>query len=75
MNEKFCILIRISVKFAPEGQIYQKKKIALVHVMAWRLLGYIPELVLLNSLVHICGTRGDELITVSKGTVDIQLTS
>ena len=32
-NEKFCILIRISLKFVPKGQIHNKS--ALVHVMAW----------------------------------------
>ena len=35
MNEKFYILIQISLKFVPEGPIDNKS--ALVEVMAWRL--------------------------------------
>ena len=33
MNEKFCISIRILLKFVPEGPIDSKR--ALVQVMAW----------------------------------------
>ena len=33
LNEKFCILIRISLKFVSKGPI--SKKSALVQVMAW----------------------------------------
>ena len=40
MNEKFCILIRISLKFVPNGEIDNKP--ALVQVMACRLLGAKP---------------------------------
>ena len=40
INEKFCILIRISLKFVPKGPI--DKKSALVHVMAWRWTGDKP---------------------------------
>ena len=34
VSEKFCILIRISLKFVPEGPI--DKNPALVKIMAWR---------------------------------------
>ena len=40
MNEKFCILIQISLKFVPKGQIDYKS--ALVQVMAWRRTGEKP---------------------------------
>ena len=39
MNEKFCILIRISLKFVPKGLIDNKS--ALVQVMAWRRTGVL----------------------------------
>ena len=42
MNEKFCILITISVKFVPKGPIDNKS--ALVQVMAWCLLDAKPLL-------------------------------
>ena len=37
MNEKFCILIQISLNFVPEGPADNKQ--ALVQVMAWRWTG------------------------------------
>ena len=40
MNEKFCILNQISLKFDPEGPINNKS--ALVQVMAWRQAGAKP---------------------------------
>ena len=40
LNEKFCILIRISLKFVPKGQI--DNKWALVHAMAWHQIGNKP---------------------------------
>ena len=40
MNEKFCIFIRISLKFVPKGQI--ESKLELVQVMAWRQTGDKP---------------------------------
>ena len=40
MNEKFCILILISLKFVPKGLIDYKS--ALVQVMAWRWIGDKP---------------------------------
>ena len=40
MNEKFCISIKISLKFVPKGQIDNKS--ALVQVMAWRQTGDKP---------------------------------
>ena len=39
-NEKFCILIQISLKFVPKGPI--DNKAALVQVMAWHLKGDKP---------------------------------
>ena len=40
MNEKFCILIRISLKFVLKGPIDNKS--VLVQVMAWRRIGDKP---------------------------------
>ena len=40
MNEKFCILIHISLKFVLKGLIHNKA--ALVQVMAWRRTGDKP---------------------------------
>ena len=40
MNEKFCILISISLKFVPKGPIENKS--ALVQVMVWRRIGDKP---------------------------------
>ena len=48
MNEKFCILIRVSLKFVPKGPIDYKS--ALVQVMACRLAGDkpLPETMLIQ---------------------------
>ena len=40
VNEKFCILIEISIKFVPKGQI--DNNTALVQIMAWRRIGDKP---------------------------------
>ena len=40
MNEKFCIFLRISLKFVCEGPTYNKS--VLVQVMAWRRTGDKP---------------------------------
>ena len=40
VNEKFCILIDISLKFVPKGQISNIP--ALVQIMAWRRIGDKP---------------------------------
>ena len=40
INEKFCISIRISLKFVPSGPIDNRS--ALVQVMAWRRTGDKP---------------------------------
>ena len=40
MNEKFCILIKISLKFVPKGPIDNKPPMALI--MAWRRIGDKP---------------------------------
>ena len=40
VNEKFCILIKISLKFVPKGPIDNNP--ALVEIMAWRPLGDKP---------------------------------
>ena len=46
VNEKFCTLIRISLRFVPKGPIDNES--ALVLVMAWRQTGDkpLPELLL-----------------------------
>ena len=40
MNEKFCILIKISLKFVPDGPI--DNNLALVWIMAWHGIGEKP---------------------------------
>ena len=40
MNEKFCILIQVSLKFIPKGQIDNNS--ALFQAMAWRRTGDKP---------------------------------
>ena len=40
MNEKFCILIQISLKFVPKGPIDNSS--ALVRVMAWHQIDAKP---------------------------------
>ena len=52
MNEKFCILIGISLKFVPKGSINNIP--ALVKIMAWRRIGDKP----LCEPMLTCSTRG-----------------
>ena len=40
MNENFCILIKISLKFVLKGEI--DSNTALVQIMAWRRVGDKP---------------------------------
>ena len=40
VSEKFCILIKISLKFVPKGLIDSNP--ALVEIMAWRQIGNKP---------------------------------
>ena len=40
VNEKFCSLIKISLKFVPKGPINNNQ--ALVQIMAWRWIGGKP---------------------------------
>ena len=40
VNEKFCILMKISLKFVPKGPIDNNP--ALVQIMAWRRIGVKP---------------------------------
>ena len=48
LNEKFCILIRISLKFVPRSPVYNKP--ALVQEIAWRWIGdkQLPEPMLIQ---------------------------
>ena len=57
VNEKFCILIRISIKFIPKDPIYNSS--LLVRIMAWRWPGDKPlfEPMMVNLLTPICVTR------------------
>ena len=57
LNETVIILIKISVKFVPNGPINNIP--ALVQIMAWRRPGDKPlsEPMLGRSLTHICVTR------------------
>ena len=57
LNENVLILIKISLKFIPNGPISNIS--ALVWIMAWRRPGDKPlsEPVMIISLAHICVTR------------------
>ena len=57
LNETVLILIKISMKFIPEGPINNIP--ALVQIMAWRRPGDKPlsEPMMIISLTHICVTR------------------
>ena len=54
-NEKFCISIRISLKFVPKGPIDNKS--ALVQAMAWRRTSAIIINMKLSSVIVICVYR------------------
>ena len=58
VNENFCILLEISLKFVPKVSIDNNP--ALVQIMAWHRIGDkpLPEAMMVSSLTHICGTRG-----------------
>ena len=58
INEKFCILIKISLKFAAKGPI--DKNATLVQIMSWHRTGDkpLPEAIMTQFMAHICGTRG-----------------
>ena len=57
LNEKVLILIKISLKFVPGGQIDNIP--ALVQIMAWRRPGDKPssEPMMVRLLTHICVIR------------------
>ena len=57
MNEKFCILIKISLKFVPEGSVNNIP--ALDQIMAWRRPGDKPlsEPMMVRLLTYICISR------------------
>ena len=54
VNEKFDILIKISLKFVPKGQI--DNTATLVQIMVWRRPGDkpLPEPMMVSLLTHIC---------------------
>ena len=58
INEKFCISIRITLKFVHNGPIDNIP--ALVQIMAWRRPGdkLLSEPMLTQFTTHICDTRG-----------------
>ena len=58
VTEKFCILIKISLKFVPKDPIENNP--APVQIMAWQQISashYLNQC-WPSSLTHICGTRG-----------------
>ena len=63
MNEKFCILVRISLKFVPKGPIDNNP--VLVHIIAWPQIGAkpLPEPMLTWLTDTYTGLGGDELKT------------
>ena len=58
MNEKFCIVIKNSVKFVPKYPVDNIPE--LVQIIAWRRIGEKPlsDQYWPNPITHICGTRG-----------------
>ena len=58
VNEKFCILITIALKFVPSGPIDNYP--TLIKIMTWRRIGDKPlsEPMLTQFTEHICGNRG-----------------
>ena len=59
VNEKFCILVKISLKFVPTGPIDDNP--ALVQIMAWRRIGNKPlsePMLTRFTDTDICGIRG-----------------
>ena len=61
MNEKFCILIQISLKFVVKGPVDNMP--ALVQIMAWRLFGAKP--LSEPMMTHIAITRSQGVDTMS----------
>ena len=61
VNEKFCILVKILLKFVPKGPIDNNP--ALFHIMAWRQIGDKPlsEPMLTRSTDMYAALGGDEL--------------
>ena len=61
LNENENILIQISLQLVPRSPIDNKP--ALVQVVAWPWTGNkpLPEPMMTQFTVHICGNRGDEL--------------
>ena len=59
MNEKFCILILISLKLVPMGPIDNKSALVQVHVNDWpeQPTGHYLNQCWSISLTHICVTR------------------
>ena len=55
VNEKFCILIKISLKFVPKGSI--DNKWALAQVMTWCRTGNCLNQCWPSLMTHIYGTR------------------
>ena len=69
VNEKFCILIRISLKFVPNFPINNRP--ALVQVMAWHRPGDKPlsEPMMVSLLTHICITRPQWFNSLALGLI------
>ena len=55
VNAKFCILIKISLKFVPKGPIYNNPKLDLI--MAWRRTSHYLSQCWPDSSRHICRSR------------------
>ena len=57
VNEKFCNLFRISLKFVPQGPIDNNQ--SLIQIMAWRWPGVKPlsEPMMVYLPTHICVTQ------------------
>ena len=61
VNEKFCILVKISMKFVSKDQV---NKPLLVHIMTWRRIGDKPlsqPMLTRFTDAYLRHTRGDEL--------------
>ena len=76
MNEKSCIIIKISLKFIPKGPI--DNNAVLVQMMAWCRIGDKPLLtnaVLIHWRIYAALLGGDELIEIARFMMGIFCTA
>ena len=62
MNEEFCVLIRISLKFVPNGPV--DNRTVLVQVMVWRRTGALTMNSSLQSDAHMAHSARPSLVQI-----------